>query len=190
MRKAGEIVTAFFREGFGSDFMDNARSTTGLFSSWKEIVTKIWPRAYGSEQSKEDVPAAAVHSQIYELERGILFVEADHPGWIQILQTKQAELLSAVQKRYPELDIRGIAFRLSRGSNVSPPAPGHSVTVSEKEDFDVCEEKDSRQMNADCQEIPAGSDRSGAVKPDKPRDEEFYKALKGLEESMKKRNSI
>ena len=176
MRKAGDIVSAFFRERFGPDFMDNARSTAGLFSSWKEIVTEIWPRTYGSEQSKEDIPAAAVHSQIHELERGILLVEADHPGWIQVLQTKQAELLSAVQKRYPELNIRGIAFRLSRGSNVSPPASGHSVTAAEKEDFGVYEEWDSRQINADCQ--------------GKPKDEEFYRALKGLEESIKKRNSI
>jgi hypothetical protein len=44
----------------------------------------------------------------------VLIVEADHPGWIQILQTKQAELLLAVQRQCPRLDIRGIAFRLSR----------------------------------------------------------------------------
>ena len=58
--------------------------------------------------------AAALHSRIHELQKGVLLVEADHPGWIQILQTGQAELLLSVQRRYPELEVREIAFRLSR----------------------------------------------------------------------------
>ena len=115
MRKAGDIVTALFRDRFGPEFLETARSTAGMFSSWKEIVAEIWPN-YG-EQGKDDIPAAAIHSRISNLERGLLLVEADHPGWIQILQTRQSELLLAVQKRYPELNIRGIAFRLSRESN-------------------------------------------------------------------------
>ena len=114
MRKAGDIVMDLFRDQFGPEFMETARSTVGLFSSWARVVTEVWPRPFGTEQSTEDIPAAAVHSRIRELERGVLLVEADHPGWIQILQTKQAELLAVVQRRYPELSIRGIAFRLNR----------------------------------------------------------------------------
>jgi predicted nucleic acid-binding Zn ribbon protein len=113
MRKADEIISLLFKQRFGVDFVDNARSSSELFNSWEEIVCQVWPR--GDNQKKEDVPAAAVHSRIKELERGVLIVEADHPGWIQILQTKQAELLQAIQSRYPKQDIRGIAFRLSKG---------------------------------------------------------------------------
>ena len=112
MRRAGDIISDLFRNQFGPDFMDSAVATAGLFSSWKRIVSDLWPRA--ADQGMDDIPAVAVHSQIRDLERGLLLVEADHPGWIQILQTKQRELLSAVQRRYPELGIRGIAFRLSR----------------------------------------------------------------------------
>ena len=109
MSKASEIITALFREKFGSQFMENARSTASLFSSWARVVAEVWPRTLD-----DGLPAAAVHSRIRELERGVLLVEADHPGWIQILQTKQVELLSAVQRRYPEQEIRAIAFMLSR----------------------------------------------------------------------------
>ena len=116
MRKAGDIISALFKERFGPEFMETARSTAGLFSSWSQVVTEAWPRTAGGEQKEDDIPAAAVHSRIQELERGVLFVEADHPGWIQILQTKQQELLSAVRRRYPELDIRAIAFRLSKST--------------------------------------------------------------------------
>jgi len=101
-----------FRQRFGEDFVDNAKSSAELFNSWEKIVCQVWPQ--GEDRKNEDIPAAAVHSRIKELERGVLIVEADHPGWIQILQTKQAELLLAIQRHCPKMDIRGIAFRLSR----------------------------------------------------------------------------
>ena len=116
MRKAGDIIKSMFSENFGSRFMETARLTAGLFSSWPQLAAELWPNP---EQ------AIALHSRIRELERGMLLVEADHPGWIQILQTKQGELLSAVQRRYPELDILAISFRLSREpfSPLQPTAP-------------------------------------------------------------------
>ena len=118
MKKAGDIVAALFRDQFGPGFLETARSTADLFSSWTRVVAGVWPRPAGADEENaewpDDIPAAAVHSRIAELERGVLLVEADHPGWIQILQTKQVELLSAVQRRHPEQEIRAIAFRLSR----------------------------------------------------------------------------
>ena len=115
MKKAGDVISAIFRERFGPEFAETARSNAGLFSSWADIVAEAWQGKAGISQSPglEDVPAAA-HSRIRELERGLLLIEADHPGWVQILQTKQKELLSAAGRRYPELGIRSIAFRLSK----------------------------------------------------------------------------
>jgi len=116
MRKAGDIISELFREKFGVEFMENARSTAGLFSSWTQVVAEVWSRTdiRAEKDSSEEVPPAAIHSRIRELEKGVLLVEADHPGWVQILQTKQTALLSAVQRRYPDLGIKAIAFRLSR----------------------------------------------------------------------------
>ena len=112
MRKAGEIISILFKQHFGEDFVDNARSSAELFNSWEKTVCQVWPQV--ENKKNEETPAAAVHSRIKELERGMLIVEADHPGWIQILQTKQSELLQVIQHKCPKLDIRGIAFRLSR----------------------------------------------------------------------------
>jgi hypothetical protein len=115
MRKAGEVISLLLKQRFGVDFMDNAISSSELFNSWEKTVCQVWQ--HGDVQINEDTSAVAVHSRIRELERGVLIVEADHPGWIQILQTKQAELLMAIQYRYPRQDIRGIAFRLSKERN-------------------------------------------------------------------------
>ena len=161
MRKAGDIISGLFKQRFGEDFMENARLSAELFSSWEKTVCQVWP--CGEDQKNEDIPAAAVHSRIKELERGVLFVEADHPGWIQILQTKQAELLLAIQRRCPKLDIRGIAFRLSKEPEE---ARAKDVAKAPVEDGTKLKSQSAR------------------------KDEEFYSALKGLEESIKKRNGL
>ena len=178
MRKAGDIITDLFRERFGPEFMETARANAGLFSSWAKIAAEVWPCP--DKSAADDMPAAAVHSRIRELERGVLLVEADHPGWIQILQTKQAELLSAVQRRYPDLGIRGIAFRLSREPFSSSEISGET----------------SAETPVDVSEIPAKDEdrsyeyRNQAAHGPVQRDEEFYTALKGLENSIKKRNRL
>jgi hypothetical protein len=104
MKKAGDLLAAFLDERL----METARGYTDLFSSWKSLAgDKI-----------------ASHSRIKDLERSILLVEADHPGWVQILQTKQRELLAAVRCRFPDLSIAGISFCLSR----RPPAADPGIS--------------------------------------------------------------
>jgi len=176
MRKAGDIVSALFRDRFGPDFMESAKSSAGLFSSWEKIVAEIWPA--DEEQKKDDVPAAAVHSRIRELEKGVLLVEADHPGWIQILQTKQAELLAVVRRRHPDLDIRAIAFRLSQASRPVPAAPAPDVAAP------VPVSK-AATPEAAAPETATPSPRAKTS----TGDEDFYAALKRLDDSIKKRNT-
>ena len=106
IKKAGDIMVEMFRDLYGEDFLETARTSSDLFSSWEIILTEVYPQ--------EDVSQAASNSRIRELERGVLIIEADHPGWIQILRTKQTELLLAVQKKYPQMDIKKISFKLSR----------------------------------------------------------------------------
>lgn len=100
MKKAGDILAAFLDESA----MKKAKIYGPLFSvsSWTALLESC------------GLPQGVSHSRIANLERSILLVEADHPGWIQILQTKQRELLDAARRRFPELTLAGISFRLSR----------------------------------------------------------------------------
>ena len=112
VRKAGDILTELFRERFGKDFVEAAQSGPGLFSSWDKIAKEVWPR--------EEEALAAAHTKICELEGGVILIEADHPGWVQILQTKKTEILSAIRRHYPDMDIKSLSFRLARGPGPSP----------------------------------------------------------------------
>jgi len=98
MKTAGEILSALFDE----QFMKKAQSYSKFFDSWKDIT------------AKNGIAAAADHSHIKDLDRGLLLIEMDHPGWKQILQTKQSKLLNDFRIRFPELDISSISLILGK----------------------------------------------------------------------------
>ncbi|AEF80311.1 DciA family protein [Leadbettera azotonutricia] len=159
MRKAGEVLAALLNERFDPAFLQRAESTVGLFSSWAAAAAEA------------DVSSAAAHSRIKELEKGLLLVEAEHPGWVQILQTKQVQLLKAVQRRYPGLGIQGISFCLSREQifTPEPQIPG--------------QEEEEEEAAATVQEEAVGE--IGAAD-----DADYIEARKRLEASIKKRNHL
>jgi hypothetical protein len=103
IKDAASLLRAFFDEGQ----LKKGGQFAAFSSSWKSIV---------GEQ-------AAAHSRVADVDRGSLVVEAEHPGWIQILQLRQAEILAAVRQRYPELELRGVSFRLAK-DKPGPSAPG------------------------------------------------------------------
>jgi len=179
MKKAGDIISALFRDRFGPEFVETARATSGLFSSWVQIAKEVWPQpGQDDDAGFDDIPAVAVHSRIKELERGVLLIEADHPGWIQILQTKQSKLLSAVQLRYPELSIRGVAFRLSREPFPSEDGEKPLIAANNETAEPIPEPVQEKQ------EPPSTTPRVAST----PEDEEFYEALNNLKKSIQERN--
>ena len=100
MKKAGDILAAFLDR----ETLEKAEKMGKLFSPtvWSDILDKC------------RLSQGVSHSRIAELEKTVLLVEADHPGWIQLLQTKQTELLDAARRRFPDITFTGISFRLSR----------------------------------------------------------------------------
>jgi hypothetical protein len=98
-----------------SSFFDEEKRRKGgryadCFGSWRQIAGE----------------RLAAHSHVQEIENGILIVEAEHPGWIQLLQFRQAQMLAEAARRFPELGLRGISFRLGRGeaAGISPEEQG------------------------------------------------------------------
>jgi hypothetical protein len=98
MRRVGEVLSTIFDDGM----MNKVRGYSALFSCWKDLT------------EKNGIAAAVDHSWIKSLERGLVWIEVDHPGWKQILQTKESKLLSDFRRRFPEMDISGISIMLCR----------------------------------------------------------------------------
>lgn len=92
MKKAGDILGDYMRNFHLN--MENGYSS--VLRSWGSIAG-------------EDMLS---HSSVKNLTNGILLIEADHPGWIQLLQMRKKRILKNVQKSYPELDIIDIRYIL------------------------------------------------------------------------------
>jgi len=115
MKRVGDVLSAIFDEGL----MKKVKGYSSLFSCWKDLT------------EKNGIAAAADHSCIQSLERGLVWIEVDHPGWKQILQTKESKLLSDFRYRFPEMDISGISIVLCRPGS-RPESAADEPVVPEK----------------------------------------------------------
>jgi hypothetical protein len=155
VKKAGDLFSAILDE----KALGKAREHSRLFSVWKQL------------NNKHGIAAAANHSRIQDIRHSILIVEADHPGWIQILQTRESELLSDLQKSFPRLGICGIAFRLAK-------------MPVEADSPDESEENESMGKNTNDSDEPKDKTREEKPGYEKIKDKELLEKLKSLEKNI------
>jgi len=153
MKTAGDILSTLFDK----QFVEKAQGYSKFFDSWPDIT------------AKNGIASAADHSRIKDLDRGIVLVEMDHPGWKQILQTKQSKLLNDFRIRFPEMDISGISLMLGSGS---PPGEIHEMQAEQDR---VIEEPHIRVAEPVAQGY------------DVIKDEEFKEKLKKLGQTVAER---
>lgn len=92
-KKASEIISTLFN-GLNINQMEQSNL---FIKNWKEIVgDKI-----------------ASHSSIIDVDRGVVIVEVDHPGWSQQIQFKKKQILYNLSKNFPELNIKNLVMRVS-----------------------------------------------------------------------------
>ena len=164
MKTAGDILSALFDERF----MEKAQSYSKFFDSWKDIT------------AKNGIAAAADHSRIKDLDRGILQIEMDHPGWKQILQTKQSKLLNDFRIRFPEMEISAISLILGKSEpDPEPQAPTPSATATAEASVAAVAEPVEAVEASEAAEEPTAVTGLDAIK-----DEEFKETLKKLGQSI------
>ncbi len=152
MKKAGELLGTFFDD----NLMRSAQAYSEFFSAWKRIV--------GDH--------LAAHSRIVELEKTVLVIEADHPGWIQLIQMKRNTILESIRGQFPELTVTALSIRLKKEGTLPsslrrPPSPAEPVEPSEPE-------------------APAGDEAAASADPySSISDDSFKELLKRLEKSIK-----
>ena len=140
--------------------------------AWTKFFS-FWNRAAGEN--------LAAHSRPVDLRNGIVFVEATHPGWIQLLQMRQTQILAAIRRAFPELDVSGIAFRLAKDPSLPgtariarPPEPiGSEGRSSEKKRSSV------PSASTSVPNAPSVSETIGKVE-----DESFRSILSSLAETL------
>ena len=78
---------------------------SSLFGSWVDIVGL----------------SLGGHSRVYDVRHKTLYVEVDHPGWMQMLYFRKEKILSVVKRKYSQLEIMDLKIKvnpqLSRGKD-------------------------------------------------------------------------
>ncbi|GHV83603.1 hypothetical protein AGMMS50212_09430 [Spirochaetia bacterium] len=125
--KVGDILAKVF----DNNVQQTLRTHSRIYKSWDQIICEAFlgkNYEYNSEyesalpllqreaREKNRVYAGKLsdHSKIKDIKNKVLLVEADHSGWIQILQSKQDKILKIVKKEYKDIEINGIGLVLSK----------------------------------------------------------------------------
>ncbi len=96
MKKAGDLLKDFF-DNFNIKESGGGKT---IPSSWKELA--------GSDLSE--------HTRIKDIRKDTVYIEADHPGWVQILELKKRHILGNINSMFPEKGINEIIISLKKKS--------------------------------------------------------------------------
>jgi predicted nucleic acid-binding Zn ribbon protein len=100
VKKLGDVLRDYLREkGWleGNPYQP-------LFDSWADLAGEALSR----------------HTRLVDVHDGILVVEVDHPGWMQMIQLRRESLLEAARRTAPLASITGMRVRVG-------PGPGGAV---------------------------------------------------------------
>lgn len=113
------------------------KSVSDLISQYFDKETTSKGSSYGNFRSAwRDLAGErlAGHSRPVDIRHGVLIVETEHQGWSQLLQYQQERILDEIGRKFPELEIRAIAWRLASSGlaseSVHEPDPRRSPVQS------------------------------------------------------------
>ena len=104
MKKAGDVLRGFLTDEQAAA----AGRWSTFFSGWQKIA--------GTD--------IAAHSRVRDVKSGVVIVEVDHPGWLQMLQMKKEQILADMKKTYPELGIDNIRIFVGDSESIGRDKPG------------------------------------------------------------------
>jgi hypothetical protein len=161
IKDVSTLLSAFF----DADKLKKGERYSDFFSSWPDLVgTRL-----------------AAHSRVADVDKGFLVIEAEHPGWIQLLQMRQSSILTDISRLYPELSLRGIVFRLSDKGSASGRA---AVSLSERaREKAVSEARAAEEAIAEDGKMRA-QELAPEGKAERIEDPEFLAMIKSLKKTM------
>ena len=87
--------------------VENIKNARNIVTSWEKVLMRI-----KSNINENEGRNIASHTRVLDLKNGILLVEADHPGWIELVQLHKKFILKGLKMEVPELKIETLAFKL------------------------------------------------------------------------------
>ncbi len=107
---AAEILKSYF----DNQQINQAEEYHSFFSSWRDLA--------GLD--------LASHSSPKDIRNNTLIVDADHPGWVQMIYMKKKTILKNIRSRFPLLDINDLRVLYTSPPDTTGPDPSKIVPDS------------------------------------------------------------
>jgi hypothetical protein len=142
VKKAAEILARLLDKGPAS-----ALPFPSLFGGWQEIAG----------------PSLAEHCRAYEVRHRCLLVEADHPGWMQLLLMQKKAILAKLRERFPQLGLRDIRVRVGAAGSGQARAPRPAAAAPRA--GSITEQRQAPEPPASGHESSTPAEEPAAEKP-------------------------
>ena len=164
MKRVGDLLSALFDE----NFLEKTRGYSAFFDCWEDLMLK------------NGIAAAGGHSWIKSVEKGLVWIEVDHPGWKQILQTKESKLLHDFRYRFPDMGISGISIVLCKpGTGIGGRGSGIREEREEKK-----EEQETPAEQAKASVVTSTADETRDTRRGEIKDKALNEILDRLEKHI------
>jgi hypothetical protein len=109
VKRVGELLKAFL----SSRISEEGEGVLSLVEAWREVAAE-----------------AARHVRVRDYRNGTVVLEADHPGWGQLVGLRAPALLKSLRTRLPELEIQALKVTVGRTPAASEAVPGRASRQS------------------------------------------------------------
>src|SRR6056297_3076697 len=160
-----EILKTYFNDAQ----IDRADQYHSFFSSWKQLA--------GINIS--------AHTRPRDIRNRVLIVEADHPGWVQLLHMQKRPILKKIRREFPQLDITDLRIVVGE---LPPQKFDENAHATDNQNPPQEEEKTA---TAPPESAPGSAKEENGPPPESPDQQEhksrFEQALEKLGKSVEER---
>lgn len=165
--KASEMISRLYKNIDEKEIEKSGR----IINTWRYAVESIKSNSLNGDNLGKKISA---HSKVVDLKNGVLLIEVDHSGWIQLIQTYQKYIKKYINSKIPELKIDSIAFRLK----------GTEYGLFDEKDS-ISKEKERLQKRFDEEEnILRKFDENSKIRQKKELPESIKKIFDEIEKDM------
>lgn len=145
-------INELIHRTFENISVEGSKSANRIVESWRNVLSRI--KSVNPQMNPNEGENLIDHSRVVDLKNGMLLIEADHPGWISLLQFHKKFILKGMQMSVPDANINSIVFRL-RGTRdeISSQGEREKIVRANIEKRIEIEEKNLNQANLPHQNV-------------------------------------
>ena len=103
-----ETITSLFRNISAEQFSQ----TKSMYKAWQSILLSI-----KSTVTPDCGQKMLDHSKIVDVKDGIMYIELDHPGWMQLFETYRTYILNGISYKMSNLNVKTLSYKLKKNDD-------------------------------------------------------------------------